>query len=132
MKRLIRITSQPVAPKSLHVCCEDVTRVQQAEARLRESEERHDLAMRSMNEGVYDWDIANGSIFYSDRCYAALGMRPGDFEGVTGWAIGDDPVARKYFGTPLRQPSLRARPRHGGDTGARLGRAVRRRAKCIR
>ncbi len=99
--RLIRITSQPVAPKSLLVCCEDVTRVQQAEARLRESEERHDLAMRSMNEGVYDWDIANGSIFYSDRCYAALGMRPGDFEGVTGWVERIHPDDRGRFQATL-------------------------------
>ncbi len=83
--RLIRITSQPVAPKSLLVCCEDVTRVQQAEARLRESEERHELSMRSINEGTYDWDIANNRIYYSDRVQRSVGLSPGDISTPNEW-----------------------------------------------
>ena len=46
------------------------------EARLRQSEERYDIAMRAVNEGVYDWNIADGTIHYSERVYAAVGMTP--------------------------------------------------------
>ena len=45
-----------------------------AEARL--VTQRHDLAMRGINEGVYDWDIVKGSIYYSERVQAATGMTP--------------------------------------------------------
>ena len=47
-----------------------------AEERLRQSEERHDIAMRAINEGVYDWNLADGTIYYSGRVHAATGMTP--------------------------------------------------------
>ncbi|MBK9607506.1 MAG: GAF domain-containing protein [Betaproteobacteria bacterium] len=31
-----------------------------------------ELAMRAINEGVYDWDVANGKIHYSEGVYSAL------------------------------------------------------------
>ncbi|MBI3374576.1 MAG: GAF domain-containing protein [Betaproteobacteria bacterium] len=47
-----------------------------AEQRLRQGEERYDIAMRAMNEGVYDWNVSDGTIYYSDRVHAATGMTP--------------------------------------------------------
>ena len=35
-------------------------------------DERFELAMRAINEGVYDWDVANGSIYYSEGIYSVL------------------------------------------------------------
>ena len=43
------------------------------EAELKKSEERYDLALRATNEGVYDWNIADGTIFYSENVYRVLG-----------------------------------------------------------
>jgi PAS domain S-box-containing protein len=43
---------------------------------LRESQERYDLAMRALNEGVYDWDVLGGTIYYSRRVLHTLGMSP--------------------------------------------------------
>jgi PAS domain S-box-containing protein len=40
----------------------------------RESEARYDAAMRAINEGVYDWNVADGTIFYSEAVYRVLGM----------------------------------------------------------
>ena len=42
----------------------------------REAEERYDVAMRAINEGVYDWNVAEGTIYYSERVQAATGMTP--------------------------------------------------------
>ena len=32
--------------------------------------------MRAINEGVYDWNVAEGTIYYSERVRAATGMTP--------------------------------------------------------
>ena len=60
-----RPASRPAAP-----------RARSAAQRLRESEERFDFAMQAINEGVYDWDIAKGTIYYSKRVRNALGISP--------------------------------------------------------
>jgi PAS domain S-box-containing protein len=39
---------------------------------LRESEERYALAMRAINEAIYDYDIATDTIYYSERVYEVL------------------------------------------------------------
>ena len=76
--RVIRISSRPVPPDLLLVTCEDMT-----EARL--AEQRHEFASRAVNEGIYDWDIANGTVYYSDRVYRAVGLSPDDYTTPQGW-----------------------------------------------
>lgn len=45
----------------------DVTEHKEAVQALRESEQRHALAMSSINEGVYEWDIATGKVHVTER-----------------------------------------------------------------
>jgi diguanylate cyclase (GGDEF)-like protein/PAS domain S-box-containing protein len=45
--------------------------------RLRASEERYALAMRGANDGLWDWDIAGGSIFVSPRFREIAGLPSG-------------------------------------------------------
>jgi len=44
---------------------------------LRESEERHSLAMNAANEGMWDWDVRNDEIYNSERLAAFLGFEAG-------------------------------------------------------
>ncbi len=42
-------------------------------AEVRESEERYALAASAVNDGLWDWDILRGAVFYSERWKALLG-----------------------------------------------------------
>ncbi len=53
---------------------------------LSESEERHALAMEAVNEGVYDWNIRSGKVFFSPRLYAVLGMLPEELKTPDDWS----------------------------------------------
>lgn len=44
-----------------------------AEEELRESQERYALAARGSNDGIWDWDLKSGKIYYSSRWISVLG-----------------------------------------------------------
>ena len=43
--------------------------------KLAESEERHALALRGANDGIWDWDVTSDTVFYSPRWKSMLGYR---------------------------------------------------------
>ncbi|WP_339810422.1 PAS domain S-box protein [uncultured Imperialibacter sp.] len=49
-----------------------------AERALQESEQRWHFALEGANEGVWDWNLATGEVFYSKRSLAMLGINPKD------------------------------------------------------
>jgi PAS domain S-box-containing protein len=63
----------------------DISRRRETEQALRDSEQRHALAMQAVNEGVFDWNIATGEIYYSPRVLDAVGLTPAQLGSRADW-----------------------------------------------
>ena len=81
--RILQIVCERLPGGGLLLTCEDVTEARRTAQRLRESEERYDFAMHAINEGVYDWDIANDTIYYSERVRAVMGLSPKELRNAS-------------------------------------------------
>ncbi len=55
----------------------DITARKQVDEALRESQERFELAARATNDGIWDWNIMTGGLYWSDRTFELLGLEPG-------------------------------------------------------
>jgi PAS domain S-box-containing protein len=53
----------------------DITERKRAEANLRESEERLNLALAASRMGVWEWDVRTDAVFWSPECYDILGVK---------------------------------------------------------
>ena len=67
---------------------EELTR---REAELHNSEERYALAMRAINEGVYEEDLATGEMYYSPRVCELVGLQVSDLRTMKDWTEPDSP-----------------------------------------
>jgi PAS domain S-box-containing protein len=64
----------------------DVTILRETQARLRQSEDRWELAVHGINAGIWEIDFASGRFFVSERSREMLGYVPGDIEDSrAGW-----------------------------------------------
>ncbi len=65
--------------------------IQQA---LRESDERYSLAIQGANDGIWDWDLSSGKVFYSSRWKSILGYKDSEVPNTIGFWLekvhGDD------------------------------------------
>ena len=76
------------APQRLIGMNRDVTDQRAAESALRESEQRWKFALEGAGDGVWDWDIAAGTVDYSARWLEMLGLREDEVEPApeSGWS----------------------------------------------
>lgn len=58
----------------------DITDRVNAEEALRESEKRFSLSMDVTSDGLWDWDIQTGIMYYSPGYFRMLGYEPNEFE----------------------------------------------------
>ena len=62
----------------------DITERQPGDEALRESEKRLRFALEGANEGLWDWNIDTGDVYYSPAAERMLGYEPGEMERRAG------------------------------------------------
>ncbi|MFI5327232.1 MAG: PAS domain S-box protein, partial [Candidatus Rokuibacteriota bacterium] len=67
------VTDAGGRPLGLVTTCEDISERRVAQEALRVSEERYALAVRGTNDGLWDWDLQSGRIYFSARWKAMVG-----------------------------------------------------------
>lgn len=56
-----------------------ITEINKANKTLSESQNRFELAMKGTNDGLWDWNLKTGEIYYSPRWFGMLGQDPAEF-----------------------------------------------------
>src|SRR5688572_11690363 len=70
----LRLQAAPWAgTRAVLATLRDVSARTQAEEALRESQERYELAARAANDGLWDWDLESGALYFSPRWRSMLG-----------------------------------------------------------
>ena len=86
----------------------DQVRMEQA---LRVSEERRTLAMSVTNDGMFDWRIETGAVYFDDRYYTMAGYEPGEFpEAFEEWSRRVHPDDIAYVEQYLQDYFAEAKP----------------------
>ncbi len=69
------------APRGLllYAVARDVTERLRTEALLKGSEERFELALLAVNEGIWDWNVRDDKVFFDRRYYTLAGYEPNEF-----------------------------------------------------
>ncbi|GAB3444636.1 PAS domain S-box protein [Insolitispirillum peregrinum] len=63
----------------------DITERKEAEAALRASEERHQLAISGTNEAIWDWDVRSDCVYFSPHTWDVLGVHPQTVQKPSQW-----------------------------------------------
>ncbi|MTJ11885.1 PAS domain S-box protein [Anabaena sp. UHCC 0187] len=70
----------------------DITANKEADKQLRNLSDRLNLAIKSGQIGIWDWDIVNDHLVWDDRMYELYGVNPSDFPGAyQAWEAGLHP-----------------------------------------
>lgn len=62
----------------------DITEQKEIEQQLRDSKERYRLALEGANDGIWDWNLKTGELFYSARYKSMLGLEEHEMEHTLG------------------------------------------------
>jgi PAS domain S-box-containing protein len=74
-RRRLAIRHVPVPGGGLMITYADVTEARATERKLRENEERYSRVSEAVAEGIYDWNIADSTLYVSDRVMEVFGFK---------------------------------------------------------
>jgi PAS domain S-box-containing protein len=78
------------------IAAEEITARKEAELKVRESEERLDLAVRGSSDGIWDANLVTGQDYLSDRALELLGFQTGELPSrYEGWELRIHPDDRE-------------------------------------
>jgi PAS domain S-box-containing protein len=73
------VTAFRPAPNQFACIFSDITERKRMEETLEKSEERLKLALDSVSDAVWDWQVDTGEVYFSSRWYTMLGYEPYEF-----------------------------------------------------
>lgn len=102
----------------------DITQLRQSKQDLMHAEERYRLILEGLKDGLWDWDMENNQVFYSDRWFEMLGYHPGELASTPDLSLqlchpDDLQLMSRTFARVISQPSetmeFEVRLRHKHD-----------------
>jgi PAS domain S-box-containing protein len=72
LTELVKERTQELSKKT-ELLREEINQRKQIEGKLRENEERYELAVSGTNDGIWDWNISNNEVYYSPAWMRILG-----------------------------------------------------------
>ncbi len=68
--------SRDIDSGNIYASAHDISKIRESDKKLRLSEERWKFALENSGDGMWDWNVVAGKVFYSDKWKQVLGFAP--------------------------------------------------------